>query len=39
MDYFDKRVMELIKHRLATSVSSHTASAHHCTFQGQVGVL
>ncbi|XP_035702956.1 zinc finger protein jing homolog isoform X2 [Folsomia candida] len=36
VDYFDKRVMELIKHRLASSISSHTTSAHHCTFRGQV---
>ncbi|OXA36627.1 Zinc finger protein jing [Folsomia candida] len=35
VDYFDKRVMELIKHRLASSISSHTTSAHHCTFRGQ----
>jgi len=39
VDYFDKRVMEVIKHRLANSVDFHTVNAHDCTFRGQVRFL
>jgi len=36
-DYFDTRVMQVIKHRLAISTEGFEISAHDCTFRAEVG--
>lgn len=36
VDYFDKRVMEVIKHWLSSSVDQYAMNAHDCTFRGEV---